>query len=122
MNRSTPRMFLMAVHGAVTLGKPLPLRPSAFGVQVIPLAEVLPESYEAQRQYYSIKSFAVISDVSKSTVKREIRDKRLKAQKRGRRTVIAHEDAMAYLASLRPVDAQLTLDDIATGADQTQGE
>jgi hypothetical protein len=29
---------------------------------------------------------------------------------------------MAYLASLRPVDAQLTLDDLADGADRAQGE
>lgn len=118
MNHTAPRMFLVAVHGAITLGKPLPLRATAFGVQAIPLAEVLPETYEAQRQYYSIKSLAAISAVSESTIKREIKDKRLKAQKRGRRTVISHEDAMAYLASLPAVGSQLTLDDIADGADR----
>jgi hypothetical protein len=115
-------MFLMACHGAITLGKPLPLRATAFGTKVVPLAEVLPETYEAQRQHYSMKSFAVLADISVSTVKREIKEKRLKAKKLGRRTVIAHEDAMAYLASLRPVDAQLTLDDLADGADRAQGE
>jgi hypothetical protein len=115
-------MFLMAVHGAITLGKPLPLRTTAFGTKVIPLAEVLPEAFEVPLRCYSIKSFADITDVSESTVKREIDDNLLKAKKRGRRTIITHEDAMAFLASLRPVDAQLTLDDLADGADRAQGE
>lgn len=122
MNHSTPRMFLMAVHGAISLGKPLPLRTTAFGTKVIPLAEVLPEAFEVPFRCYSIKSFADITDVSESTVKREIDDKLLKAKKRGRRTIITHEDAMAFMASLRPVDAQLTLEDLADGADRVQGE
>jgi len=108
----------MAVHGAITLGKPLPLRTTAFGVQAIPLAEVLPETYEAQLQHYSIKTLAVISGVSASTIKREIKDKRLKAHKRGRRTVIFYEDAMAYLASLPLVGSQLTLDDLTDCTDR----
>lgn len=122
MNHSTPRMFLMAVHGAITLGKPLPLRTTAFGTKVIPLAEVLPEAFDVPLRCYSIKSFADITDVSESTVKREIDDKLLKAKKRGRRTIITHEDAMAFMASLRPVDAPLTLNDLADGADRVQGE
>lgn len=122
MSHTAPRMFLVAVHGAITLGKPLPLRATALGVQAIPLAEVLPETYEAQRQYYSIKALAAISDVSVSTIKREIKDKRLKAQKRGRRTVISHEAAMAYMASLPSVGSQLTREGIDDGASQTEGE
>lgn len=122
MNHSTPRMFLMAVHGAITLGKPLPLRTTAFGTKVIPMAEVVPDICEIPLRCYSVKSFADITDVSESTVKREIDDKLLKAKKRGRRTIITHEDAMAFLASLRPVDAQLTLDDTADGADQAEGK
>ncbi|WLT30872.1 helix-turn-helix domain-containing protein [Geothrix sp. PMB-07] len=122
MNHTAPRMFLVAVHGAITLGKPLPLRTTAFGTQVIPLAEVLPETYEAPLRFYSIKSLALMSDVSVSTIKREIDDKRLKAQKRGRRVVISHEAAMAYLASLPPAGSQLTLDDLADGVDRVEGK
>ena len=122
MNRTTPRMFLVAVHGAITLGKPLPLRTTAFGTKVIPMAEVAPEICEIPLKCYSIKSLADITDVSESTVKREIDDQLLKAKKRGRRTIITHEDAMAYLASLPPAGSELTLDDIAGGADQGEGE
>jgi hypothetical protein len=105
-------MYLMAVHGAVVLGKPLPLRAHPFGLQVVPLAEVLPETYEAQRQCYSIKSFGMAAGISRATIQREIRAKRLKARKIGKRTVIFHEDAMDYLASLRPVDSQLPPEEI----------
>ncbi|WP_243382375.1 helix-turn-helix domain-containing protein [Geothrix alkalitolerans] len=122
MNHTAPRMFLVAVHGAIALGKPLPLRATAFGIQVIPLAEVLPETYEAPLRFYSMKTLAFMSDVSVSTIKREIEEKRLKAQKRGRRVVISHEAAMAYLASLPQVGSQLTLDDLADDVDRTEGK
>jgi hypothetical protein len=96
----------MSVFGSLTLGKPLPLRPSAFNQKIVPIAEVLPEAVE-KPQFYSIKVFGQMADMSRSSVNRAIRDKKLKAKKRGRRTVISYEDAMAYMASLRPVDSQI---------------
>lgn len=122
MSRTAPRMFLVAVHGAVTLGKPLPLRGTAFGTKVIPMAEVVPEICDIPLRCYSVKSFAEITDVSESTVKREIDDKVLKAKKRGRRTIITHEDGMAFLASLPSAGSELSLDDIADGEEQAEGK
>ena len=100
MSKSGPRTFLMAVHGAITIGKPLPLRASAFETKVIPMAELLPDTCEIPLRQYSVKLLATISGVSASTIKREIKDEILIALKQRGRTVIFHKDAMAYLASL----------------------
>jgi hypothetical protein len=112
MNMPTPRFFMMAVYGDITIGEPLSLRSPSTNKVVIPVSEIKPESGETKQVCYSIKSLGAVAGISRSTVQREINAGRLKARKIGRRTVITHEDATAYLSALRPVDSQLPLDDL----------
>jgi len=118
MTNSIPRIFLMAVFGDVMLGKPLGLRQSSGNQMVVPIAEVLPETCETQHRCFSIKTIGAVAGISRSTVQREIQAGRLKARKIGRRIIITHADAMAYLNSLRAVDSKIftdALDDSPSG-------
>ncbi len=95
-----PLFYLVKVQGVpalrLTLGKPLPLKTTTFGLQIVPFAEVTPESLDVS-QNYSLSEIAVVLGVSPSTIKREIRDGNLKVTEvRGRRVVL-YEDAVAYL-------------------------
>jgi hypothetical protein len=110
MRKDAPRMFVMAVHGAIVLGQPLPLKATAFGLRIVPVAEVLPDVCE-RPLHYSIKAFCSLADISRSTANRLIAQGLLKARKLGRRTVIPYESAMAYLTSLRPVVRDINPDD-----------
>ena len=114
MRKDAPRMFVMAVHGAIVLGQPLPLKATAFGLRIVPVAEVLPDVCE-RPLHYSIKAFGSLADVSRSTINRLIAQRLLKARKLGRRTVIPYESAMEYLASLRRVVSDIGPDDDADG-------
>lgn len=53
-----------------------------------------------ERLAYSVSEFSRVFSVGRSTVFAEIAAGRLRARKIGTRTVIAHEDAMAWLRSL----------------------
>ena len=105
MTHTKPRIFLMSVFGNLVLGKPLPLRANAFGQRIVPIAEVLPETFE-NRQQYSIKAFGQMADMSRSSIHRAIKSKCLKARKQGRRTVIPYEAAMEFLGSQPLIDSQ----------------
>jgi excisionase family DNA binding protein len=53
-----------------------------------------------RQQAYSVEHFGVAFSIGRSTIYEEIRAGRLKARKAGARTLIAHEDAMAWLHAL----------------------
>jgi hypothetical protein len=55
---------------------------------------------------YSVEKFGQVFDIGRSTVYEEIRAGRLKARKAGARTLIMHEDGVAWLNALpiRSVD------------------
>ncbi len=106
MTHTKPRIFLMSVFGNLVLGKPLPLRANAFGQRIVPIAEVLPDTFENQQQL-SIKAFGQMADMSRSSVHRAIKSKCLKARKQGRRTVIPYEAAMEFFGSQPLIDSQV---------------
>jgi hypothetical protein len=60
---------------------------------------------EADRLAYSINGFAERADMGRTTVYAEIRAGKLKAKRRGSRTIITAEAARAYLDSLPDVPA-----------------
>jgi excisionase family DNA binding protein len=49
---------------------------------------------------YSVDRFGLLFNIGRSTIYEEIRAGRLKARKAGARTLIAHEDAIAWLNAL----------------------
>jgi hypothetical protein len=59
-----------------------------------------PPSPSSVQQAYSIDRFAMLFDIGRSKVYEEIRAGRLKTKKAGARTLITHEDALAWLAAL----------------------
>jgi hypothetical protein len=60
----------------------------------------------AQQLAYSIPDLIKLSAVGRSSIYEEIGAGRLKARKRGRRTIILREDAEQWLASLPTFGAQ----------------
>jgi hypothetical protein len=58
---------------------------------------------QAERLAYSINGFAKAADFSRTSVYAEIRAGKLKAKRRGSRTIITAEAARAYLDSLPDV-------------------
>lgn len=58
------------------------------------------EKIDRRYQAYSVASFGQTFSVGRSTIYEEIRAGRLKVRKVGSRTLITHEDAMAWLNSL----------------------
>jgi hypothetical protein len=60
---------------------------------------------EADRLAYSINGFAERADISRSSVYAEIRAGKLKAKRRGCRTIITAEAAREYFNSLPDVPA-----------------
>lgn len=53
-----------------------------------------------ERRAYSVASFGQSFGVGRSTIYEEIRAGRLKIRKAGARTLITHDDAMAWLNAL----------------------
>ena len=51
-------------------------------------------------QAYSVENFGDSFSIGRSTIYEEIRSGRLKVRKAGARTLISHEDAMAWLNAL----------------------
>jgi hypothetical protein len=64
-----------------------------------------PTAPEPARLCYSINAFAAATGLSRSTVYAEIRSGKLRAKRRGCRTIIPAQNAAAYLASLPDVPA-----------------
>jgi excisionase family DNA binding protein len=60
----------------------------------------VPTTLTPTQQAYSVEKFGRAFNIGRSTVYEEIRSGRLKARKVGARTLIAHEDAMAWLKAL----------------------
>ena len=60
---------------------------------------------DADRLAYTINSFAERAEMGRTTVYAEIRAGKLKAKRRGSRTIITAEAARAYLDSLPDVQA-----------------
>jgi Helix-turn-helix domain len=65
---------------------------------------------------YSLDEFARLNDIALTTVRGEIRSGRLIARKIGRRTIIAAEDANAWLERLPKVQPQARVASIGRGA------
>jgi hypothetical protein len=55
---------------------------------------------------YSVKNFCLAFDIGRSSVYEEIRSGRLKARKSNNRTLITHEDGIAWLNALPVVPTQ----------------
>jgi excisionase family DNA binding protein len=53
-----------------------------------------------RQQAYSVENFGQVFNIGRSMIYEEIRAGRLKARKAGARTLITHEDAMAWLNAL----------------------
>jgi hypothetical protein len=61
-------------------------------------------SEREQRLAYEIDEFCKITPFGRTTVYKDIAEGRLRAVKNGRRTIILHPDAMAYLAALPAIE------------------
>jgi hypothetical protein len=60
----------------------------------------IPTTLAPLKQAYSVGTFCLAFDIGRSKVFEEINAGRLKAHKAGARTLIAHEDAVAWLNAL----------------------